>query len=189
MTIAEGFSASLFFLDNRRQKECRNCGDQRLFPFMEKTINLNLNGQAKAVVTDPDRPLLEVLREELDLTGTKYGCGELECGACTVLVDGVAVRSCVRSIESVAGKKITTIEGLSRNGHLHPVQEAFLAENAYQCGYCIPGMIMGLVGLLDRKPLLDDDEILSRMQGHICRCCAYPNIVKAIRRASTQARK
>jgi len=156
---------------------------------MEKTITFNLNGQTKTVVTDPHRPLLEVLREDLDLTGTKYGCGESQCGACTVLVDGVAVRSCVRAIESVAAKKITTIEGLSRNGHVHPVAEAFLAENACQCGYCIPGMIMGLVGLLDRKPVPGDDEILSRMQGHLCRCCGYPNLVKAIRRAAAQARR
>lgn len=156
---------------------------------MEKTITFNLNGQTKTVTTDPDRPLLEVLREDLDLTGTKYGCGESQCGACTVLVDGVAVRSCVRSIESVAAKKITTIEGLSRNGRLHPVQEAFLAETAYQCGYCIPGMIMGLVGALEKKPVPSDEEILSRVQGHICRCCGYSEIVKAIRRAAAQARR
>jgi aerobic-type carbon monoxide dehydrogenase small subunit (CoxS/CutS family) len=162
---------------------------KRLFPFMEKTTTFDLNGQTKTVVTDPNRPLLEVLREDFDLTGTKYGCGESECGACTVLVDGVAVRSCVRSIESVADKKITTIEGLSRNGHPHPVQEAFLAENAYQCGYCTPGMIMGLVGLLERRPVLSEGEILSRMQGHLCRCCAYSNIVKAVRRAVAQAQR
>ncbi len=130
-----------------------------------------------------------VFSEDLDLTGTKYGCGEAQCGACTVLLDGVAIRSCVRTIESVAGKKITTIEGLSANGKLHPVQEAFLAENAYQCGACIPGMIMGVVSALEKKPVPSDDEILTRMQGHICRCCGYPNIVKAIRRAAAQARK
>ena len=156
---------------------------------MDNTITFTLNGQPRTVRTDPDRPLLEVLREDLELTGTKYGCGESECGACTVLVDGVAVRSCVRSVESVAGKKLTTIEGLSPSGKLHPVQEAFLAESAYQCGYCTPGMIMGLVALLDRKPIPNDDEILSRMDGHLCRCCGYPNIVKAIRRAAAQARK
>ena len=156
---------------------------------MEKTITFNLNGQSRTVTTAPDRPLLEVLREDLDLTGTKYGCGEAQCGACTVLVDGVAVRSCVRSIESVAGKKLMTIEGLSPNGKLHPVQEAFLAEKAYQCGYCIPGMILGLVGALEKKPVPTDDELLSRMNGHLCRCCGYPNIIKAIRRAAAQARK
>jgi aerobic-type carbon monoxide dehydrogenase small subunit (CoxS/CutS family) len=156
---------------------------------MDKTIQFTLNGQPQTVTTDPDRPLLEVLREDLNFTGTKYGCGEAQCGACTVLVDGAAVRSCVRSVESVAGKKLTTIEGLSAEGKLHPVQEAFLAENAYQCGYCIPGMIMGLVGALQQKAIPSDEELLTRMNGHICRCCGYPNIVKAIRRAAAQARK
>jgi aerobic-type carbon monoxide dehydrogenase small subunit (CoxS/CutS family) len=156
---------------------------------MDKTIQFTLNGQPQTVTTDPDRPLLEVLREDLNFTGTKYGCGEAQCGACTVLVDGAAVRSCVRSVESVGGKKLTTIEGLSTNGKLHPVQEAFLAENAYQCGYCIPGMIMGLVGALQQKTIPSDEELLTRMNGHLCRCCGYPNIVKAIRRAAAQARK
>jgi aerobic-type carbon monoxide dehydrogenase small subunit (CoxS/CutS family) len=156
---------------------------------MDQTINFTLNDQPKTVTTDPARRLLEVLREDLDLTGTKYGCGESECGACTVLVDGVATRSCVRSLGSMAGKKITTIEGLAPDGKLHPVQEAFLVEQAYQCGYCIPGMILGLVSLLERKPVPSDDEILLRMDGHLCRCCGYPNIVKAIRRAAAQARR
>ena len=156
---------------------------------MDKTIAFTLNGQSRSVTTDPDRLLLEVLREDLELTGTKYGCGESQCGACTVLVDGVAIRSCVRPAASVAGKKITTIEGLAQNGKLHPVQEVFLAENAYQCGYCIPGMIIGLIGLLEQQPPLNADEVLTRMNGHLCRCCGYPNIVKAIRRATAQARK
>ena len=156
---------------------------------MDTTITFTLNGQPRTVTTDPERRLLEVLREDLDLTGTKYGCGESECGACTVLVNGAAVRSCVSSVASVAGKKLTTIEGLSPGGKLHPVQEAFLAESAFQCGYCIPGMIMGLVALLERKPIPSDEEILSRMDGHLCRCCGYPNIVKAIRRAAAQARR
>ncbi len=156
---------------------------------MDKTIHFTLNGRPRTLTVDPDRPLLEVLREDLDLTGTKYGCGEAQCGACTVLVDGVAVRSCVRSVESVAGKTVTTIEGLSTDGKLHPVQEAFLAEKAYQCGYCIPGMIMGLVGALQQKPVPGDEELLARLNGHLCRCCGYPNIVKAIRRAAAQARK
>ena len=156
---------------------------------MDKSITFNLNGQSRTVTTEPSRPLLEVLREDLDLTGTKYGCGEAQCGACTVLVDGVAVRSCVRSVESVAGKKVRTIEGLAANGKLYPVQQAFLDEQAYQCGYCIPGMIVELVGALDKRPVPSDEELLSRMNGHICRCCGYPNIVKAIRRAAAQARK
>ncbi len=156
---------------------------------MDQTISFTLNGQARTVTTDSSRPLLEVLREDLDLTGTKYGCGESQCGACTVLLDGVAVRSCVRAVGSISGRKITTIEGLSANGKLHPVQEAFLAEQAYQCGYCIPGMIMGLVGALEKKPIPSDAELLQQMNGHICRCCGYPNLINAIRRAAAQARK
>jgi len=156
---------------------------------MEQNISFTLNGKPQSVRTEMDRSLLELLREELDLTGTKYGCGEAECGACTVLVDGVAVRSCVRPVRSVAGKNITTIEGLSADGKLHPVQEVFLAENAFQCGYCTPGMIMGLVGALQRKPVPSDEELLSQMNGHLCRCCGYSNIIKAIRRAAAVARK
>lgn len=156
---------------------------------MDTTITFTLNGQLRTIRTDPERPLLEVLREDLELTGTKYGCGEAECGACTVLVDGVAARSCVRAVKSVGGKELATIEGLAPNGKLHPVQAAFLAENAFQCGYCTPGMILGLVSLLRRKPIPSDDEILSRMDGHLCRCCGYPNIVKAIRRAAAEARR
>jgi len=156
---------------------------------MDQTIAFTLNGQPRNVTTDPERRLLEVLREDLELTGTKYGCGEAECGACTVLVDGAAVRSCVRSVASVTGRQVMTIEGLSSNGKLHPVPAAFLAENAFQCGYCTPGMIMELVALLSRKPVPSDAEILSRMDGHLCRCCGYPNIVKAIRRAAAEARK
>ena len=156
---------------------------------MDQTIIFTLNGQKQSVTTAPDRSLLEVLREDLDLTGTKYGCGEAQCGACTVLVDGVSIRSCVTNVEAVAGKKLTTIEGLSSNWKLHPIQEAFLAEQAYQCGYCIPGMIVELANLMEQRPALSTDEVLKRMNGHLCRCCAYPNIVKAIQRATAQARK
>src|SRR2546428_4919554 len=122
--------------------------NRKRVPVMDKSITFTLNGQSRAVTTDPERLLLEVLREDLDLTGTKYGCGESQCGACTVLVDGVAVRSCTRPVASVAGKRVTTIEKLSQNAKLHPMQETFLAEEAYQCNYCIPGMILKLVGLL-----------------------------------------
>ncbi|HXG47215.1 MAG TPA: (2Fe-2S)-binding protein, partial [Methylomirabilota bacterium] len=128
---------------------------------MTRTIAFTLNDQPRTLVTDPERSLLEVLREDLDLTGTKYGCGQSECGACTVLVDGAAIRSCVRNVGSVDGRRVTTIEGLAREGKLHPVQEAFLAENAFQCGFCAPGMIMDLAGLLEKKPVPDDDEILA----------------------------
>lgn len=156
---------------------------------MDQTIKFIVNGESRSITTDPDRSLLEALREELELTGTKYGCGESQCGACTVLVDGMAIRSCVHSVGAVAGKKITTIEGLSQNRKLHPVQEAFLAENAFQCGYCVPGMILGAVALLQRNPIPADGEIVSQMQGHICRCCAYPNLLKAVHRAAAQMRK
>ncbi len=155
---------------------------------MEKSITFTLNGQSKTVSTNPARPLLEVLREEFDLTGPKYGCGESECGACTVLVDDVPVRSCVRPVSGIAGKNVTTIESLAHDGKLHPVQEAFLAENAFQCAFCTSGMIMGLVGLLKRKPVPSDDELLAKMEGHICRCCSYANITKAIKRAAASAR-
>src|SRR5262249_24466578 len=151
------------------------------------STQLRINGADHRAGADAARPLLEVLREDLDLMGTKYGCGEGECGACTVLVDGVPKRSCITSVGSVEGKEITTIEGLMKGGQLHSVQEAFLAENAFQCGYCIPGMIVGLVGLLNKKPIPTDAELLSRMEGHLCRCCGYPNIIKAIRRAAAQA--
>jgi aerobic-type carbon monoxide dehydrogenase small subunit (CoxS/CutS family) len=162
---------------------------QPVSQVMEQTITFTLNGQSHSVTTELDRPLLEVLREDLDLTGTKYGCGEAQCGACTVLVDGVPTRSCVTAVGFVAGKKLTTIEGLPANGRLHPVQEAFLGENAFQCGYCTPGMIMCLVGLLAQRPALSAEEILKRMDGHLCRCCGYPKIVKAIGRAVAEARR
>ena len=156
---------------------------------MPPIIELRINGKATRVEADPERTLLSVLRDDLGLTGAKYGCGEGQCGACTVLVDETPIRSCRAKLGNVAGKAIATIEGLERDGKLHPVQEAFLAENAYQCGYCIPGMIMGLVGALGQKPVPSDEELLRRMNGHLCRCCGYPSIVNAIRRAAAQARK
>ncbi|MBM3837776.1 MAG: (2Fe-2S)-binding protein [Verrucomicrobia bacterium] len=155
---------------------------------MPTITELRVNGNTHSLNADADRTLLEVLREDLDLTGAKYGCGAGDCSACTVLVNGVATRSCLTSVGDVAGKEITTIEGLAKNGALHPVQEAFLKEDAFQCGYCIPGMIMGLAGLLAKRPVPSDQEILSRMERHLCRCCGYPSLVKAIRRAAAQAR-
>jgi len=155
---------------------------------MDIPITFTLNGQKRSVTTDPLRPLLEVLREDLHLTGTKYGCGESQCGACTVLVNGQSVRSCVTPVASASNKSIQTIEGLASGDKLHPVQEAFLAENAFQCGCCIPGMIMELVGVLNEKPIPSNGEILARMEGHICRCCGYPNVLRAIHRAAAQAR-
>jgi len=149
----------------------------------ERTVSLSVNGQPRTVTTDPGRPLLEVLREDLGLTGAKYACGEGRCGACTVLLGGKAVRSCITPVADADGQAIVTIEGLASGDKLHPVQEAFLAEGAIQCGYCAPGMILGVVGLLNEKPNPTDAEVLARMEGHICRCCGYPKLLKAIRRA------
>jgi aerobic-type carbon monoxide dehydrogenase small subunit (CoxS/CutS family) len=134
--------------------------------------------------TPPDRMLLWVLRDELGLTGTKYGCGEGQCGACTVLLDGQPVRSCITPLGAVAGRQVTTIEGLEQDGRLHPLQEAFLAEDAMQCGYCTPGMILSGVGLLNKTPHPDDRQIVSAMQGNVCRCGTYPRIVAAVRMAA-----
>jgi len=147
-------------------------------------MDLRVNGQVRRVDADPDRSLLTVLRDELDLTGAKYGCGEGQCGACTVLIDGAAVRSCITPVKSVAGKQITTIEGLEQNGRLHPVQQAFLDADAFQCGYCTPGMIMSSLSLLHRNPKATELEIVRAMQGNVCRCGTYPRIVAAVRMVS-----
>jgi aerobic-type carbon monoxide dehydrogenase small subunit (CoxS/CutS family) len=147
-------------------------------------IDLLVNGARRRIEVDPEQSLLSALRDELDLTGTKYGCGEGQCGACTVLVDGRPTRSCVTKAATVAGKAITTIEGIAENGRLHPVQEAFLAADAMQCGYCTPGMIVEAVALLRRNPEATEADIARAMEGHICRCCTYPRIVRAIHDAA-----
>jgi aerobic-type carbon monoxide dehydrogenase small subunit (CoxS/CutS family) len=151
---------------------------------MARLTELLLNGGRQRIDADSDRTLLSVLRDDLDLTGTKYGCGEGQCAACTVLVDGVATKACLTKVGSVAGKRIVTIEGLASNGKLHPVQQAFLDADALQCGYCTPGMIMGAVALLRRTPNPSEAEIASGMNGHICRCGTYPRVVHAIRSAA-----
>src|SRR5688572_9170802 len=151
---------------------------------MDRTITFKLNGQSRTLTTDPERPLLQVLREDFHLTGTKYGCGEGDCRACTVLVGGRSVASCLTPIAKVDKQTVQTIEGLATGNQLHPVQEAFLAENAFQCGYCTPGLIMGAVALLNEIPRPTDADIQSRLQRHLCRCCGYPSILKAIRRAA-----
>jgi len=148
------------------------------------TIRLSVNGHARTVGADSQTSLLTVLREQLDLTGTKYGCGEGQCGACTVLVDGKAQRSCITRVTTVAQKQITTIEGLASDARLHPVQQAFLEEGALQCGYCTPGMIMSAVALLEQNHHPSQSEIIDFMDGNICRCGAYPNIIAAVRLAS-----
>ena len=145
---------------------------------------LTINGQKRQVDVDPERSLLSVLREDLGLTGTKYGCGEAQCGACTVLLDGKAVRSCVTTIAAVGARPVTTIEGLEKDGKLHPVQEGFLEADAMQCGYCISGMILSGVSLLNRSPRPTEREIARAMQGNVCRCGSHPRIVAAIKAAS-----
>jgi aerobic-type carbon monoxide dehydrogenase small subunit (CoxS/CutS family) len=153
---------------------------------MNKSITFSVNGQQRTVTTDSARYLLDVLREDLQLTGTKYGCGEGQCGACTVLVDGDPVFACSTSISEVEHKEVQTIEGLAKADQLHPVQEAFLAEAALQCGYCTPGMVMATVALLRQHPQPTDTQIAEQMQGHLCRCLGYPRIAQAIRRAAAQ---
>ena len=146
-------------------------------------FTLTVNGRARSVNVDPETPLLWVLRDELRLTGTKYGCGEGQCGACTVHVDGAALRSCVVPVSSVARQKITTIEGLSSDGR-HPVQRAWIEEDVPQCGYCQPGQMMTAASLLAYRPKPTDAEIDAAMSGNICRCGTYPRIRKAIHRAA-----
>jgi aerobic-type carbon monoxide dehydrogenase small subunit (CoxS/CutS family) len=147
-------------------------------------IELVVNGTRRAIASEGEASLLSVLRDEIGLTGAKYGCGEGQCGACTVLIDGAPRRSCITKVWSVAGKAITTIEGIERDGALHPLQEAFLVEDALQCGYCTSGMIVSGAGLLKTNPHPSDAEILEFMEGNICRCGTYPRILAAIRRAA-----
>lgn len=146
-------------------------------------VSLVVNGRTRRIEADATLKLLDVLRNELDLTGAKYGCGEGECGACTVLVDGLAVKSCITRVAALDGRRVTTIEGLARDGRLHPVQQAFLAHEAMQCGYCTAGMIMAAAGLLEKNAAPTDQEIVRAMDRNICRCGTYPRIVAAIRDA------
>jgi aerobic-type carbon monoxide dehydrogenase small subunit (CoxS/CutS family) len=149
---------------------------------------LIVNGSRRQVQAPAEESLLSVLRNRLDLTGTKYGCGEGQCGACTVLVDGRTVRSCRTSVSEAAGKRITTIEGLSKNGRLHPVQQAFLEVEAFQCGFCTPGMIVSAAGLLERNTSPTEGDITAGLAINICRCCTYPRIVTAVKQAAQAMR-
>jgi aerobic-type carbon monoxide dehydrogenase small subunit (CoxS/CutS family) len=153
------------------------------------TIRLSVNGKAHSVDTEPERPLLEVLREDLGLTGTKYGCGEGQCGSCTVLLDGKPAVSCVTTVRAAEGRKIVTIEGLAAGGKLHPVQQAFLDEGAVQCGYCTPGMVLQTMALLENHPKPTDAQIVDGLNGHLCRCSDYQRIMAAVRRAAAGAGK
>jgi isoquinoline 1-oxidoreductase alpha subunit len=146
-------------------------------------ISLNINGKKHEVDVDPKTPVLWVLRDHLDLVGTKYGCGMAQCGACTIILEGSAVRSCMLPVSTVANKKITTIEGISENGD-HPVQKAWLEHDVPQCGYCQAGQIMTAVALLEKNPKPSDDEIASAMHGNICRCGTYLRIRAAVKTAS-----
>jgi len=150
---------------------------------------LIVNGSKRSVDAPADETLLSVLRNRLDLTGTKYGCGEGQCGACTVLVDGRATRSCRTAVSEVAGSKITTIEGLASNGRLHPVQQAFLDEEAFQCGYCTSGMIVATAALLATTKNPSEEEVVESLNGNICRCGTYPRILAAVRRAGAAMAK
>ncbi len=150
---------------------------------------LHINGREVATDAESGRTLLSVLRDDLELTGCKYGCGEGQCGACTVLIDGRASRSCLETLASVGERKVRTIESLAENGKLHPVQQAFLDAEAFQCGYCTCGMILSAVALLEEHPAPDDAQILAAMDGNICRCGGYNNIREAIHIASENLKK
>jgi len=156
---------------------------------MSATITLNVNGVERTIRTDTERPLLDVLREDLRLTGTKYGCGEGQCGACTVLMNGRPVRSCVLPVSLADGKSITTVEGLAQGDTLHPGQEAFLHEGAMQCGYCTSGMVLSATALLQEEPDPTDEEIVAGMNGNICRCNGYVKIMNAVRRAAGKMKR
>ena len=156
---------------------------------MDVTIQLTVNGQEKSITTDSRRSLLEVLREDLGVTGVKYGCGEAQCGACSVLIGGRRVLSCVTPVSTADGKRIVTIEGLAKDDVLHPVQEAFLEEGAVQCGYCTGGMILAAVSLLEENPNPTDQEIAKGLNGNLCRCNGYPRILIAVRRAAEMMKR
>jgi aerobic-type carbon monoxide dehydrogenase small subunit (CoxS/CutS family) len=150
-------------------------------------ITFTLNGRSRTLTTDPERPLLEVLREDLQLTGTKYGCGEGECRACTVLLNGESTPSCLTPVSSVDGQTVLTIEGLAHGDTLHPVQEAFLAEAAFQCGYCTSGMILGVASVRQKNPSAGEAEYRAELQKHICRCGGYPKYLRVVRRLTVGA--
>jgi aerobic-type carbon monoxide dehydrogenase small subunit (CoxS/CutS family) len=151
---------------------------------MDTTITFTVNGKPQIITTDPDRSLLDVLREDLKLTGTKYGCGEGQCRACTVLVNGEPIAACLTPVSEVKGRTLVTIEGLGSDTKLHPVQEAFLAEGAFQCGFCTAGMILESAFFLTKNAHPSEPEVAQALQKHICRCGTYPRIIKAVRRAA-----
>lgn len=151
---------------------------------MPQLIQFRLNGIPTEIDVDPRRHLLWVLRTDLGLTGTKYGCGERECGACTVLLDGRPIFSCRTPVRSVHGREVTTVEGLEENGALHPVQKAFAEHDALQCGFCTPGLVMRTVGLLARNPDPSEEDIRAGLEGHLCRCGTHVRVVQAVQTAA-----
>jgi aerobic-type carbon monoxide dehydrogenase small subunit (CoxS/CutS family) len=153
---------------------------------MEIKISFKLNGKKTTILTDPDQTLLWVLRNQLDLTGTKYGCGNGFCGACTVLIDREPTRSCITPVGDISGKEVITIEGLARNGKLNPVQQAFVDHDALQCGYCTPGMIMTATGMLLKNPSLTRQEIIEGLEENLCRCGAHGRIIDAVESAAKE---
>jgi aerobic-type carbon monoxide dehydrogenase small subunit (CoxS/CutS family) len=156
---------------------------------MARINEIRVNGKRHAIDAEAEATLLSVLRDGLGLTGTKFGCGEGQCRACTVLLDGKPIHSCLTSVGEAAGKQITTIEGLAENGKLHPVQQAFLDAEAFQCGYCTSGMIVTAVALLRQNPNPSEKNIREFMQGNICRCGTYPRIIEAVRNAASAMKK
>lgn len=155
---------------------------------MKKLVQFTLNGKPVQLDTEADQSLLWFLRGDMELTGTKYGCGVGACGACTVLVDGSAERACLLDLQSVANKKVTTIEGLAEGDKLHPVQQAFVEHDALQCGYCTPGMILSAVSLLAENPLASEADIIDGLDDHLCRCGAHQRIVQAVRSVATDSK-
>src|ERR1051326_8999442 len=151
---------------------------------MQKEIQLLVNGKKRLLNLEPEQSRLSVLRDELGLTGPKYGCGEGQCGACTVLIDGLPTRSCTKGVGSVGQNEVTTIEAIAQDGRLHPLQRAFIDHNALQCGYCTPGMIMAGVGCLKKNPHPTEQQIIEAMDHNVCRCGTYPRIVAAIQQAA-----
>lgn len=161
-------------------------GEVKVIGMMERKIKIKVNGKDYELCVKPNELLLNVLRDKLSFTGTKYGCGTGDCGACTVLVNDEPVLSCLTLAATVDGAEITTIEGMASNGKLHPIQEAFIKHGAIQCGFCISGIVMMTKSFLDENPRPTDEEIKESLKGHLCRCTGYVNIVKAIKAASLE---
>jgi aerobic-type carbon monoxide dehydrogenase small subunit (CoxS/CutS family) len=182
--LAYPFASDFIGFASRCRSGLKPCAESTM-----SSLTLNINGAKMPVDAPGDETLLSVLRNRLALTGTKYGCGEGECGACTVLLDGKAVKSCQTLVSEAAGARITTVEGLEQNGRLTPVQQAFVDAGAYQCGFCTSGMVMRATALLAATPRPTQAEIVARMNGNVCRCGTYPRIVDAVQRASMSMTK